>query len=266
MEELLKALYKPIRAEDYTDDFFERYLAFRLKGSQIEPVKNPSMPDPDKLLHIDRQKETLLRNTEQFVRGLPANDVLIWGERGTGKSSLVKSLLKVFGSQGLRIVQVYKWEIFSLTELYEVLRDRKQRFILFFDDLSFEPGEEGFKLLKSLLEGDIEERPENVLVYATSNRRHLIPDLELEEKFPSESLQERISLIDRFGIRLGFFAFDKEMYLDIVHAYAKERGLVIPEERLEREALLWATERGGFSGRIAYQFIKDLEGRLKLSS
>jgi len=266
LSELMKALIGSLQPENYEDGFFENYLAFRLRLSRLEPVKRPSMPDPDTLRYVDSQKETLFRNTEQFVRGYPANDVLLWGERGTGKSSLVKSLLKVFGSDGLRIVQVYKGEIPSLAELYEVLGGRKQRFILFFDDLSFEPGEDSFKLLKSMLEGDIEERPENVLVYATSNRRSLIPEVEMEEKFPSESLQERVSLIDRFGIRLAFFAFDKEKYLDIVRSYAYRRGVEIPEEELEREALRWATERGSFSGRTAHQFIKDLLGRLNLSS
>ncbi|WP_457600527.1 ATP-binding protein [Hydrogenivirga sp.] len=266
LEELRRLISQSLRSEDYDDGFFHKHTAFRLRVSRIEPVVHPSTPDPGTLMHVERQRKTLLRNTAQFVKGLPANDILLWGERGTGKSSLVKSLLKVFAGEGLRIVQVHKWEIPSLTELYDVLRDRPQRFILFFDDLSFEPHEDSFKLLKSLLEGDIEERPENVLVYATSNRRHLIPDVETEEKFPSESVQERVSLIDRFGIRLGFFAFTKDQYLDIVRSYADRRRLNIPEEELEREALLWATERGNFSGRTAHQFIRDLEGRLNLSS
>ncbi|RUM29249.1 MAG: ATP-binding protein, partial [Aquifex sp.] len=242
------------------------HLAFRVRSSNIEPIRHPSISDPEDLRNVDRQKEILFRNTEQFVMGFPANDVLLWGERGTGKSSLVRSLLHTFGSRGLRLIQVYKWDIPSLTDLYDILRDREERFILFFDDLSFEPNEDTFRLLKSILDGDLEERPENVLVYATSNRRHLIPDVEREEKFPSESLQERISLIDRFGIRLGFFAFDKERYLDIVRHYVRKRGLSVNGEELEREALRWATERGSFSGRTAYQFVKDLEGRIRLSS
>jgi predicted AAA+ superfamily ATPase len=266
IEELIRLIAKPLRREDYEDFFFKENLAFRIKGSRIEAVRHPSMPDPDSLLHIEEQKRILFRNTAQFVRGYPANDVLLWGERGTGKSSLVKSLLTVFAEEGLRIVQMYKWEIPSLTELYEVLREREEKFILFFDDLSFEPSEDSFKLLKSLLDGDVEERPENVLVYATSNRRNLMPDREFEEKFPSESLQERISLIDRFGIRLSFFPFDKDRYLSIVRFYAKRRGLNLPEDKLCEEALLWARERGNFSGRTALQFIKDLEGRLNLSS
>ncbi len=262
---MLELLNRRLERSDYPDGFFKEHLAFRLRGDRIEAVKHPSVPDPDKLLHVDRQKETIFRNTAQFVKGLPANDVLLWGDRGTGKSSLVKSLLKVFSSDGLRIVQVYKWEIVSLTDLYEVLRGRRERFILFFDDLSFEPGEEDFKVLKSMLEGDIEERPDNVLVYATSNRRHLVPEVEREEKFPSESLQERVSLIDRFGIRLAFFSFDKETYLEIVRSYVRDRGLEVSEEELVREALRWATERGSFSGRTANQFVRDLEGRLKVS-
>lgn len=255
-----------MKTEECPDTFFKEHLAFRLRSSEIEPIKHPSVPDPEDIKNVDRQKEILFRNTEQFVRSFPANDVLLWGERGTGKSSLVRSLLHTFGRQGLRLVQVHKWDIPSLTDLYEVLRNREERFILFFDDLSFEPDEDAFRLLKSILDGDLEERPENVLVYATSNRRHLIPDVEIEEKFPSESLQERISLIDRFGIRLGFFAFDKEKYLEIVRHYVRKRELEVSEEELEREALMWATERGNFSGRTAYQFVKDLEGRIRLSS
>ncbi len=241
-----------------------KYVAFRFRGGELEPVKNPSIPDPDDLLGIDRQKEILFRNTRQFVLGYPANDVLLWGDRGTGKSSLVKSLLKVFKDEGLKIVQIYKWEIPSLSDLYSVLRSSPYRFILFFDDLSFEPSEEAFKLLKSLLDGDIEERPENTLVYVTSNRRNIIAQREYEDKFPQDSYQEAISLAERFGIRLSFHSFNKEMYLKIVKHYIKKRKLDIDEKFVEEEALRWATERGSFSGRVAFQFVKDLEGRYRL--
>ncbi len=262
LKELLLLLNGSLKPEDYGDEFFERALAFRFWRSSIEPVEHPSIPDPEDILGVDRQKETLFRNTGQFVEGYPANDVLLWGDRGTGKSSLVRSLLKVFGEKGLRIIQLPKWEIPSLSELYGVLRNKPQKFILFFDDLSFEPGEESFRLLKSMLDGDLEERPANVLVYATSNRRHLIPDVETGEKFPQESFQERISLIERFGIRLAFYPFDRETYLRIVRHYAQKRGLNVPQEDLEREAIRWAGERGSFSGRTALQFVKDLEGRI----
>jgi len=266
LEELLSLIRKEVDPSRYEDAFFQRYIAFRFRAGDLEPVQHPSVPDPDDILGVDSQKEILFRNTAQFVKCLPANDALLWGDRGTGKSSLVKSLLKPFSEEGLRIVQIHKWEIPSLSDLYLILRGRRQRFILFFDDLSFEPREESFKLLKSLLDGDIEERPPNVIVYATSNRRHLVPEENSDEKFPSDSLHERVSLIDRFGIRLAFYPFDKETYLRIVEHYVRKRGIEFPPDKLKEEALRWATERGNFSGRTAYQFVKDLEGRISLSS
>ncbi|MCX7990248.1 MAG: ATP-binding protein [Aquificaceae bacterium] len=244
-------------------DVVERFLAFRFKEGELQPVENPSIPDFHSLLHIDAQKEILKRNTHQLVAGLPANDALLWGERGTGKSSLVKSLLGLFASEGLRIVQVYRMDIEHLSELYGLLRGRKEKFILFFDDLSFEPGEESLRTLKSMMEGDIEERPPNVLIYATSNRRHLTYEREEEERFPEESYSERVSLVERFGIRLGFFAFGKEQYLSIVRHLVALRGLKVEGERLERLALQWALQKG-FSGRSASQFVKDLEGLMLL--
>ncbi|NPA41639.1 MAG: ATP-binding protein [Aquificae bacterium] len=264
LRELLSLLGKRLKREDYPDSFFENHLAFRLKGNTLEAVKHPSLPNPESLKNINRQKTVLFRNTEQFIRGLPANDVLLWGERGTGKSSLVKATLTAFHERGLRIIQVYKLDIMFLTDLYEVIRDRKQKFILFFDDLSFEPSDESFKLLKSILEGDVEERPNNLLVYATSNRRNIVAERELEEKFPSEGLQERVSLADRFGIRLGFFPFGQEEYLNVVLSALRSMGIEVEEEAVREEALRWATERGSFSGRTAVQFAKDYAGRLNL--
>ena len=242
---------------------FESYVAFRFKEGKLQPVKHPHIPDFDSLLHIDYQKETLKRNTLQLIKGLPANDVLLWGERGTGKSSLVKSMLGLFAKEGLRIVQVYKMDIMHLSELYDALREREEKFILFFDDLSFEPEDENVRVLKSMMDGDVEERPQNLVIYATSNRRHLMPEVQRDEKFPEESYRERVSLVERFGIRLGFFAFGKEQYLSIVESLALRRGLNIDKKELESLALQWAINNG-FSGRSAFQFIKDLEGMLKL--
>jgi len=242
---------------------FEEFLAFRFKDGKLQPIAHPHIPDFESLLCIERQKEQLRRNTMQFVMGYPANDVLLWGDRGTGKSSLVKSMLGLFGNKGLRLIQVYKAQLEHISDLYEVLRDSKKWFILFFDDLSFEPEEDEYRLLKSLLDGDLEERPQNVLVYATSNRKHIVADREKQGRFPEEDYREVTSLVERFGIRLGFYAFDKSQYLEIVKFYAKKRGIDISD--LEEKALLWATERGSFSGRTAYQFIKDLEGYLRLS-
>ena len=253
VDKLVAELSKLREFPDYEEEFFKESLAFRLRVSRLEPVKFPHIPNPDTLLNIDRQKKILFRNTERFVSGLPANDVLLWGSRGTGKSSLVKSTLGVFGGQGLRIIQLHKEDIPNLSHLYEALRGKRFKFILFFDDLSFDPSEEAFKLLKSILDGDVEERPDNVLVYATSNRRHIMPDRETEEKFPDESLQERVSLVERFGIRLGFFPFSKEEYLKVVKSLLGDEF----NEDVEEEALRWATERGSFSGRVALQFYKD---------
>lgn len=238
-------------------------IAYRFKDGELLPIKHPHLPDFESLLHIQRQKEVLERNTLQFVKGMPANDALLWGDRGTGKSSLVKSMLTLFAKDGLRLIQVYKMDILHLSDLYSLLRERKEKFILFFDDLSFEPGDENIRILKSLMDGDIEERPQNVLVYATSNRRHLTQERSEEEKFPEESYWERVSLVERFGIRLGFFAFGKEQYLSIVKHMALQRSLKIEEEELQKLALDWALQNG-FSGRSANNFIKDLEGRLRL--
>ncbi|MFN4319899.1 MAG: ATP-binding protein [Aquificaceae bacterium] len=251
--------------ESFTEknNLFKDYIAFRFKEGSLQPVEFPHIPSYDSLLHIDHQKETLRKNTLQLVRGLPFNDVLLWGDRGTGKSSLVKSMLGLFAKDGLRLIQVYKMDIMHLSDLYGLLRSRKEKFILFFDDLSFEPGDENLRVLKSLMDGDIEERPSNVAIYATSNRRHLVPERETEEKFPEESYWERVSLVERFGIRLGFFAFGKGEYLSIVKHMVAQRGLNIEEGELQRLALEWALNRG-FSGRSAHQFVKNLEGMLKL--
>ncbi len=265
LRELIKELSTGLNPAEYPPQFFKNHLSFRLKNNRIEAVKHPHIPDINAFLFVDRQKEVLLRNTQQFVEGYPANDVLLWGARGTGKSSLVKALLGVFGDRGLRIVQLYKDEIPELADLYEVLRGKEEKFILFFDDLSFEPHEDSFKLLKSLLEGDIEERPPNVLVYATTNRRNLIPEVEEEEKFPEESVQERVSLVERFGIRLQFLPFSQQNYLEIVKKYLDTFGVEFNEE-IRREALRWAIERGSFSGRVAFQFVKDLLGRLRIKA
>jgi len=263
IDELIKELSKGLIPEKYDEEFFRKYLAFRLKTNRIEPVKYPHIPDIKKLVGIERQKEIVVGNTRQFVKGLPANDILLWGAKGTGKSSLVKALLDIFGNEGLRIIQINKSEIPELAQLYEILRDKHQRFILFFDDLSFEPHDDAFRILKSLMDGDVEERPGNVLVYATTNRRHLIPDTEENGKFPEETLQERISLVERFGIRVQFPPMDKKLYLKSVETYLREYGIKVNEE-IERESLKWATERGSFSGRTAYQFVKDFIGKVKV--
>jgi len=251
----------------------ERHPALRWQsagdGGYLEAIDHPDLPDPDDLLGIDRQLAVLSRNTRQFVRGLPANNVLLWGERGTGKSTAVRSLLRLFASEGLRLVEVHKEHLFDLRQIAARLRPEPWRFILCCDDLSFDEQEIDYRELKALLEGGLEAPPENVLIYATSNRRHLMPERLTEntgeeEIHPEERIAEKLSLSDRFGISLGFYPFSRQTYLAIVRHLAKKRKLDIPAPLLEKEALSWSAGRGSRSGRIARQFVDDLAGRLAL--
>jgi predicted AAA+ superfamily ATPase len=242
---------------------FERYLAFRWEKrgtiGTLAPIAHPHLVDLDDLVGIDDAKEILLRNTAQFVAGSPANDVLLWGERGNGKSSCVKGLLKQFAPGGLRLVEVRRWDM---------LRDIPFRFVVFCDDLSFGEREDDYRVLKTLLDGGLEERPSNVLIYATSNRRHLMPEPMSDntgagEIHPEEAVSEKLGLADRFGVRLGFPRFDQERYLAVVDQLAVRFGLPVDRERLHEEALRWAMDSGHRSGRVARQFIDDLAGRLR---
>jgi predicted AAA+ superfamily ATPase len=238
-------------------------------GGRVVPVERPHRIDLALLAGIDDVKEALLRNTEQFVAGHPSNDVLLWGERGTGKSSCVKGLLDVFGARGLRLVELQRWELLLFPRIAAQLRDAPYRFILFCDDLSFDEGESDFRALKTLLDGGLEERPANIRIYATSNRRHLMPEKARllggdEEMHPADAISEKLSLSDRFGIQLGFYRFDQETYLSAVRRHARALGLPVDPARLEREALAWALDRGNRSGRTAKQFVDDLAGRLAI--
>ncbi|MDR3581115.1 MAG: ATP-binding protein [Oryzomonas sp.] len=253
---------------------YEHFLAFRWErtGEQgrLAPVVNPHLYDMDELVGIDDIKEEVIRNTTQFVNGLPANNVLLWGERGCGKSSLVKGLLKPFASRGLRIVELKRWDIMSLPHITSLLRGTQYRFILFCDDLSFDEGEGDFRALKTLLDGDIEERPGNVLIYATSNRRHLMPERMEDntgelEIHPEEAVGEKLALSDRFGLTFGFYSLDQDEYLDVVRYYAARRGLPVKDPELCDLALKWSMYNARRSGRSARQFVDDLEGRLGLS-
>ncbi|MEG3638965.1 ATP-binding protein [Magnetococcus sp. PR-3] len=221
------------------------------------------------LLGIDRVKQILTRNTQQFVQGHDANHALLWGSRGTGKSSLVKALGNRFGPQGLRLIEVQKEDLMHLPRLLGQIRPLPYRFILFCDDLSFEESEVSYKSLKAILEGGLEAKPENLLIYATSNRRHLMPKHFADqgpqvddEMHPQERMEERISLSDRFGLWLGFHAFDQQTYLSVVSATSKRLQLAMDEKTLHQEALIWARTRGARSGRVAHQFMIDLKGRL----
>ncbi len=219
---------------------------------------------------MERHKQTLLANTRRFARGLPANNALLWGARGMGKSALVKAVFGALHAEfpSLRIVEIDRDVIISLPRLLRDLRKwTDYRFIVFCDDLSFDDDDDTYKTLKSALEGGIEGAPENVVLYATSNRRHLMPRSMVENEretaiHPTEAEQEKVSLSDRFGLWLGFYPCDQDTYLEIVRAYATHFGLEVDDGTLKAQAIEWAATRGGRSGRVAWQFIQDLRGRL----
>ncbi|MBI4530381.1 MAG: ATP-binding protein [Candidatus Latescibacteria bacterium] len=254
---------------------FEQAIAFRWVGAHLDPIRHPEHIDLDDLIGLDRQIAFLVQNTQQFLAGLPANNVLLWGERGTGKSSTVKGLLTRFAKDGLRVVEMRRDGLLNLPRVVDLLWDRPERFILFCDDLSFEENDHSYKELKAMLEGGLTARPENVLIYATSNRRHLIPERfsdqtpridESGEIRPEETVEEKTSLSDRFGIRLGFYRIDQETYLSIVRHLVIQRGLSISPDDLRRKALEWAAASSGRSGRVARQFVDDLTGKLGLQN
>lgn len=234
----------------------------------LQPVDNVSRVALGLLKGIDRMRDILFENTERFARGLPANNVLLWGARGMGKSSLVKAVhAGVSTGQKLKLVEIHREEIESLPELMALLRDAGHRFIVFCDDLSFDGHDASYKSLKAALEGGIEGRPENVLFYATSNRRHLIPrDMAENEAStaitPHEAVEEKVSLSDRFGLWLGFHKCSQDEYLEMVRGYVTHYRLPTSEAQWRSEALEWATTRGARSGRVAWQFVQDLAGRL----
>jgi predicted AAA+ superfamily ATPase len=240
----------------------------------LEPVARVNRVDFELLKGIQRQREILYANTERFARGLPANNALLWGARGMGKSSLVKAVhAQVNAAAGdagygpLALIEIHREEITSLPRLLQLLRDEQQRCILFCDDLSFDSDDTSYKSLKGVLEGGIEGRPDNVVFYATSNRRHLMPRDMIENErstaiHTSEAVEEKVSLSDRFGLWLGFHNCDQDTYFAMIEGYAKRYGLDLPAETLRAEAVEWSMARGGRSGRVAWQFIQDLAGRL----
>ena len=257
--------------------YLNDYIAFQWRAQNgtgyLVPVEHPHLIDSTDLIGINSQWTALDRNTRQFLQGLPANHVLLWGDRGTGKSSLVKAMLERYANKGLRLVGIGKEGLVHLQEIAEMLWERPERYILFCDDLAFNEDEPEYRELKAMLEGGISACPDNVLIYATSNRRHLMPrqvgenqypQNDEDELYPREATEEKVSLSDRFGLRLAFYRISQDTYLQIVSHYAQKRGLSVPTEALHRAALEWAASSSGRSGRVAYQFVTDLTGRLLL--
>jgi len=241
------------------------------EGRRLAPVRRVNRVDMSLLKGIDRVRDLLVENTERFARGLPANNALLWGARGMGKSSLVKAAHAAIGAAhpkpGLKLVEIHREDIESLPDLMATLRGAPQRFLVFCDDLSFDAEDTSYKSLKTMLEGGIEGRPENVIFYATSNRRHLMAREMMENERstainPGEAVEEKVSLSDRFGLWLGFHRCSQDEYLAMVEGYVTHYGVALAGETLRREALEWATTRGSRSGRVAWQFVQDLAGRL----
>nr|WP_246337664.1 ATP-binding protein [Azospirillum oleiclasticum] len=237
---------------------------------RLEPVPSVNRVDIALLQGVERQRDLLLDNTRRFAAGLPANNALLWGARGMGKSSLVKSVHAAVIAERpgtLALVEIHREDIPSLPRLLALLRGREKRFVLFCDDLSFTTDDTHYKSLKAVLEGGVEGRPDNVLFYATSNRRHLMPRDMIENERstainPAEAVEEKVSLSDRFGLWLGFHNCDQPTFFAMVEGYADAFGLTVGRERLHAEAVEWSVTRGSRSGRVAWQFIQDLAGRL----
>ena len=254
---------------------FDQHLAFRWDVSRgpgrIVPIVEPDGFELDDLIGVEAAVASLAANVEQFIGGHPSNHVLLFGARGTGKSSAVKGLLTRFGSQGLRIVEVHKADLAHLPSVLAALRGSSHRFVLFCDDLSFESGESEYRELKAALEGSLVAPPQNVSIIVTSNRRHLLPEsaadnrsIHLDEAGElqlGEAIDEKLALSDRFGLVLGFYSFDQSTYLSIVDHYAKKADLRTPPEEVKQAALRWALRRSSRSGRTARQFVDDLAGR-----
>lgn len=252
-----------------------RFLS--IEQGELQAVGRPALIAFDDLMHVDQQKEEIRSNTERFVRGLPANNVLLTGARGTGKSSLIRACLHAFSAQGLRLIEVDKRDLVDVADIVDQVATRPERFIVFCDDLSFDTNEAGYKELKVALDGSIAGAADNVLIYASSNRRHLMPELmrdnlgtrydEDGEIHPTEAVEERISLSERFGLWLSFYPFRQDDYIDIAAHWLAKFGLTPQEVTQARaEALQFALQRGSRSGRVALQFARHWAGSKRLSS
>ena len=270
-------LPKAIAPIDWSKCYAANWRRHSFSG-YLEAVRVTDTTRLDELLGVEEQKEIMVKNTKQFLAGLPANNALLWGSRGSGKSSIIKGLLNEFGSQGLRFIQVEKEDLIYLSEIFNAVEAQPYRFILLCDDLTFEVGELSYKMLKSALDGSVYSAPEDVLIYVTSNRRHLLPEYESDHlggKFvkgelqQSEAMEEKVSLSDRFGIWVAFYAFSQDRYLDAVKLNvtreARQRNVEIEwSKELERDAIQWTHDKSKRCGRTAYQFSKHWVGRYLL--
>ena len=273
MQRIEAVLPQPLQSpEDWSAAIAWRYRKRANGCGVLEPVRHIGAMALSDLQNIDGQKEKIARNTEQFVLGRTANNVLLTGARGTGKSSLIRACLHAYAERGLRLIEVDKQDLTDLPDIVEVVADRPERFMIYCDDLSFEEGEPGYKALKSILDGSVSAASPNVLVYATSNRRHLLPEYmsdnlatqrsEDGEIHPGEVVEEKISLSERFGLWVSFYPFSQEEYLRVVAQWLSALGVdAAAIQAAQPEALVWALERGSRSGRVAHQFARDYAGR-----
>ena len=255
----------PLAAPDFAA---AQGFVWHTSPDRLEPVTKVSRVDVSLLVGVNRSRDTLMANTEQFARGMPANNALLWGARGMGKSSLVKAVHGKLGETypDLKLIEIQREDLPSITRCLNLLRGRPERFVLFCDDLSFSYDDAHYKSLKAVLDGGIEGRPDNVVLYATSNRRHLMPRDMIENERstainPAEAVEEKVSLSDRFGLWLGFHPCSQDDYLNMIRGYCASYGVEIDEETLWAEAIEWQATRGSRSGRVAWQYFTDLAGR-----
>ena len=274
---LEQLLPKPVERVNWTTSHAANWRRHSFAGF-LEPIETIEGIHLDDLLGIDRQKKAVEDNTRQFLAGYPANNILLWGTRGTGKSSLVRALLHSYAPRGLRVIQVDKTDLIHLPDIVDQLTNQPFKFIIFSDDLSFDIGESSYKMLKSALDGSVYAPPENVLIYVTSNRRHLLPEYESDNRgalmvegeiHHGESVEEKVSLSGRFGIWVGFHPFSQDQYLDVVRQWmeklARKSGATLAwDKEVQDAAILWAQKKGDWSGRIAYQFATNWVGRILL--